>query len=164
MDQVQCKAAQVLVSEGLPADTLLRLRVVGRSMVPCLLPGDHLSVVPMDGRELRCGDVAVVRRSDGFVTHRFICLRADGYCMKGDHQPYLDQPVAATEIVGVVRLVERDGFVYDFSTKPSARQNRFLGWLGLMETRLRLGRLMMPVSGLIKQIAASLVKPRAIGS
>jgi len=162
MDQVQYTAARVLVSEGFPADALLRLCVVGRSMVPSLLPGDHLAVVPMEGRQLRRGDVAVVQRSDGFVTHRFICLGPDGYCMKGDHQPYLDRPVAEAVIFGVVRLVERDGFVYDFGTKPGVRLNRFLGWLGLIESRLRMGRWMMPVCGFIQQVAVSLVKPRTI--
>lgn len=152
-DTLQHTAAELLASEGLPVDALLRLRVVGKSMYPALLPGDCLAVAPADVAQLRRGDVVVAKRSDGFVTHRLISFAQDGYLLKGDRMRYLDQPVAEEDVVGVVKQVDRDGTIYDFSARPLVRLNRFLGWLGLMEVRWWFVRPIAPVLNLFKRWA-----------
>lgn len=143
---LQHAAAELLVSEGLPTDALLRLRVVGKSMCPALLPGDYLIIAPADVIKLRRGDIVVVRRSDGFVTHRLISVEQGEYLLKGDGQYYPDQPTTEEDIVGIVKRFERGGAIYDFNTRPLMRLNRFLGWLGLVEVRWRF---ILPVTSIL---------------
>lgn len=154
---LQYAAATLLVSEGLPADALLRLRLTGRSMRPSLLPGDLLTVSPVDLSKLCRGDVLVVRRADGFVSHRLITFRQGKYWLKGDGGHYLDQPILGEDIFGFVKQVKRDGKVYDYGARPLIRLNRFLGWLGMIEVRLRAGRLFMPLFSFIKHMAVAMV-------
>ncbi|MBI2930873.1 MAG: GNAT family N-acetyltransferase [Planctomycetes bacterium] len=86
------------------------LKLAGGSMVPSLLPGDDLLIVPLM-REPRPGEIVVRRGADpgSMIAHRVV--RRDGvhWVTQGDRSPMPDPPCPTSEIVGFVAATRRDG-------------------------------------------------------
>jgi signal peptidase I len=114
----------------------LRLKVTGESMAPWLRRGDFALAQPVEMSRLRRGDLVVVQREDGFLTHRLVGRNGTGWITKGD-RCWAPDPVAPDgAIVGRVIGVQRGGKPIDLQTLPWKAAQRLLGWLGWWETRV----------------------------
>lgn len=88
----------------------VRLRVFGTSMVPCILPGDIISVQHAGPSEICPGEIVVYARDGRLITHRVVA------CGGGDRDPLLvtrgdrlfrnDVPVAPSELLGRVTSIQ----------------------------------------------------------
>ncbi len=87
----------------------VQLKVAGASMVPALWPGDLVTVRRSDLSELRPGSIVVFRHNERLVVHRL--MRWVGGCIvaRGDARPCCDQPVRASEVIGRVESILRNG-------------------------------------------------------
>jgi hypothetical protein len=112
----------------------LRLQVSGGSMAPLLLPGDVVWVERVQPGQLHCGDLLVIRREAGLVTHRLVYLDAAAVRTKGDASPWLDPPASFSALLGRVIWIERDGQTIDLQTAEWQAANRRLGRLAAWET------------------------------
>lgn len=87
----------------------VRLRVTGASMLPALWPGDLVTVQRRVPSELAVGQVVVYRRDEKLIVHRITRTSGDHLITQGDSRPFDDLPVQASEIVGQVAGILRNG-------------------------------------------------------
>ncbi len=84
--------------------------ITGRSMLPLLRPGDHVTV-EHGCLKIKRGEIIVFRQENKLVVHRVI--RFDDtpnervFVTKGDNVFYFDSPVAESQLVGRVSIVQR---------------------------------------------------------
>jgi len=91
-----------LARAGLREGERVRLNVAGNSMAPLCNLGDAVWAEPAVPASLRRGDVIVVRRAGGLVTHRLVALGDGEWYTKGDNARHLDPPVTADAHPSVV--------------------------------------------------------------
>jgi hypothetical protein len=91
----------------------VRLTVTSDSMWPLLRVGDGVVVQPIDPHALQPGDVIVVQRSGGWITHRLVTVDERGWHTHGDNTRYGDEAASAAQIVGRVIAIERNGQTID---------------------------------------------------
>ena len=89
---------------ALVASHPIHFRVAGNSMHPTLKHAESLLIEPLLGAPA-AGEVVVYLRQGRLIVHR--CLR-DGR-LRGDGRLAADAPVAAADIIGVVRRIGRNG-------------------------------------------------------
>lgn len=99
-------ACEILLASG-----SVQLRAQGCSMFPTVRPGDVLVVERVSLQQVRVGDVVVMARDSGFVSHRVISIGKDaggGLLMtRGDTSVVDDLPVRESDFVGRVGHVIR---------------------------------------------------------
>lgn len=92
------------------------LRVTGLSMLPAIRPGDVLSIERVElsdggADELRPGQIILYNRNGRLTAHRIVS-RSGGYLVtRGDRLPTCDPPVRASEVIGRVAGIKRNGRV-----------------------------------------------------
>ncbi len=99
----------------------VRLRVLGTSMVPSIRPGDLISVQRAAFSDIAAGEIALYLREGRLFAHRVVA-RAGGsqqplLVLRGDRLSQNDAPVCASEFLGRVHRIERDGRLL----QPAAR-------------------------------------------
>ena len=104
---VQLEVLQAALARGLA----LRLCAHGVSMAPQIRDGDVLTVVPLEGRHPRLGEVvACVLPANGrLVFHRVVECGEAGWLLRGDNCRDSDGAITTGEVLGAVASVERDG-------------------------------------------------------
>ena len=106
-----CGAA--LIGEVVHRFGVVRLRAAGSSMLPSIWPGDVLTVCRAEIGALQAGDVALFTREGRLFAHRVVGhIVSDGrvhLSTRGDTVPASDGPVSASELLGVVVAVSRNG-------------------------------------------------------
>lgn len=109
----------------------LRVRLAGSSMVPSMFSGDVLTIERTDPPEFKVDDVVVFSRGGQPITHRVIRTRRDsngiGWITRGDACSVEDLPIAETEVLGRVVVVERDG--REWSPTPLSIFGRAVRWV-----------------------------------
>ena len=125
-----------LARAGLREGERVRLNVAGNSMAPLLRPGDAVWAEPALPASLRRGDVIVVRRAGGLVTHRLVALGDGEWYTKGDNARHLDPPVTADAILGRVVAIERGGDRIELRGRQWAIVSRVLGLASWWQARL----------------------------
>ncbi len=100
----------------------VRLRVMGLSMFPCLLPGDIVTVERRAIEDFRPGDIAKYLRDGRLYAHRVIETRDGQLLTRGDSAAENDAPVSAGEIVGKVISVDRGGKRFEPSSERGMRE------------------------------------------
>lgn len=118
----------MLASEVLTRFNKLRLRVHGLSMLPAILPGDMLDIVPCASTQAAPGDVVLFRRDDRFVIHRVLAHTASGLLTQGDANRAPDLPVDSADVLGRVVGVTRHGraIAHRHALHPGAGLARWL--------------------------------------
>lgn len=88
-----------------------RFKAKGESMAPFIKSADILTVVGLQDKIPRIGDVAVViNPANGSVLiHRVIGTTAGGVMVKGDNCHQIDGLFKREAVIGIVRVVERGG-------------------------------------------------------
>lgn len=80
-----------LTGEAPAADGPLRLPVLSGSMLPLLVPGRDILILPAVPGDCRCGDVVVLRVGERLLAHRLLlkwsCCGRDLIFEKGDRNP-----------------------------------------------------------------------------
>jgi len=101
----------------------VRLRIVSRSMVPTLRPGDEIAVEPASTKELSPDDIVLFRQDGQLVCHRLVAFSEDDGALltRGDAANSEENP--AGERVAADRLLGRVVGIRRRST-----------WVGLKET------------------------------
>lgn len=87
----------------------VRLKVTGASMLPSVWPGDVVTVERRAISQLQPGQIVLCRREGGLIAHRVLSTIGDRFITQGDSLPHSDPPVTASEIVGQVVSILRDG-------------------------------------------------------
>jgi len=104
----------------------LRLRVVGTSMLPSILPGDLVSILRVSISEISSGEIVLCSRAGRLFVHRVVCctngLEQPRLITRGDRLDHNDAPVSSAELLGRVASIQRpDGRGYrqiEFPTLP----------------------------------------------
>jgi signal peptidase I len=94
----------------------VRFRAPGHSMSPTIRDGEMVLVAPVKGDEVRRGDILLYRCSERrrVIAHRVVCVeqgsrQTRSFILRGDSSVTCDAPVEASQILGRVTAVERDG-------------------------------------------------------
>jgi signal peptidase I len=107
--------------------------ITGCSMLPLIQEGDRV-LVAHSCASARQGDVIVFRRGGRLVAHRVLRIyrrqSEPVFITKGDNVRRFDPPVNASEVVGRVLTVEREGWQMALDTAAW----RAVGWLIALST------------------------------
>lgn len=105
------KASTALVEEIVRTFGEVRLRVLGTSMAPAILPGDEVSVRFANLAEISAGEIVLFSRRGRFFIHRVVssCGAPAMPCLitRGDRLGHDDPPVNSSEFLGRVVSIER---------------------------------------------------------
>jgi len=109
IDSLRCDlAGEVLRNSG-----ALRVKALGWSMVPSILPGDTVFISNCGITEVDRGDIVLFSREQRFFIHRVITIDDCGdqqmLATRGDAMPHNDPPVRASELLGKVEHIIRNG-------------------------------------------------------
>lgn len=104
----------------------LRLRVLGTSMAPAILPGDLLSIRRANLIDIIPGEIVLFLRKGRFFVHRVVQRKTpteidenDCLITRGDRLCHDDPPVTSQELLGRVVCVERGSRKIDLPAKDS---------------------------------------------
>ncbi len=109
----------------------LRLRVTGWSMLPTIWPGDTLVIEQASGDQVLEGDIVLFSSGRRFVAHRVVAsgngsaasrvqtstVQTSRIQTQGDAVPRPDAPLAASDLLGKVSFILREGRIIE----PSRR-------------------------------------------
>jgi signal peptidase I len=88
---------------------VVRLRVLGTSMVPSILPGDLISVQRADLSEIAPGEIVLYMRDNRFFVHRVVTRAGNQddprLITRGDRLLHNDPTVSSSELLGRVTSV-----------------------------------------------------------
>lgn len=135
----------------------IRLRVLGTSMAPSVLPGDVVSVRRVKLDEISVGEIVLFSRGGRFFVHRVVSTptasKTSCLITRRDRLGHDDPPVNSWEILGRVVSIERGNRKVGISKSGSNRlMARLLqssdratylyvrlmaGWSSLFQPRLR---------------------------
>jgi signal peptidase I len=110
-------ASGALVEEVVRSIGEVRLRVLGTSMVPAVLPGDLVSIRRASLDEISLGEVVLFLQNGRLFVHRVVgrneasaAGNPEEPCLitRGDRLRHDDPPVSSQELLGRVVSVERD--------------------------------------------------------
>lgn len=87
----------------------VRLKVTGASMIPAIWPGDVITVCRRHIAELQPGHIVLYRREGMLVAHRLTCIHGDLVTTRGDSLEHNDPPITASDILGQVVHLVRNG-------------------------------------------------------
>ena len=87
----------------------VRLKVTGASMLPYVWPGDVVTIERRDAADLRPGQIVLYRREERLVAHRVKFILGDRLITQGDSVPHCDSPVSASEVIGQLVGILRNG-------------------------------------------------------
>jgi signal peptidase I len=110
----------------------VRIRVLGTSMAPAILPGDVLSVERADAAQVSPGEIVVFARPGRIVAHRVVAKRSEPggvLVTQGDRLRREDAPVSGDELIGRVTEVERRGARIGVPSGTSMRWRIFCRFL-----------------------------------
>jgi signal peptidase I len=88
-----------------------RLRVSGRSMAPAIRPADILLIRAVESTRIAVGDVVLFARAGRLIAHRVVETRPAAHVLltRGDANSHHDAPVTASQVVGRVEGLLRNG-------------------------------------------------------
>lgn len=129
--------AYAVLACGLARDVVrnfgeVRLRALGTSMVPSILPGDLISIQRASMSQISPGEVVLFERDGRVFAHRVIDTAGSPGTLqlitRGDRLCYNDPPVSAVELLGRVTSIERDRKQI-LPPAPLTGWKQFLCWL-----------------------------------
>lgn len=156
-----------LSSEILNKGNYLRFQAKGCSMFPAVRDGDILNVEPVKEEEIRLGDIIFYRTADKRMSvHRVIkrLFRNDRFVLltKGDSNRGEGEAVSLEEILGRVKVIERNGQRIGLDQGLGRLTDIFYAKISPLLRKLRQigGRLLRQVQGLkaYRNLARRLIK------
>ena len=118
-----------------------RFHAGGFSMTPFIRDQDIITVYPAKNKKVGVGDVAaaVNALTGSVVVHRIVAEKQEGFVLKGDNCQRPDGVFAPGRVLGVVKMVERNGRQVWFGGRGGKRVVAFLSRTGM------LNRVVLPV-------------------
>lgn len=125
----------LLAQELLMNSGRVQIRALGLSMLPCIWPGDVLTIQSVETRtdnaqtvDINTGDIVAAKRNGRWVVHRVAGRSATHVVTRGDCIPGNDSPVHIEDVIGKVVLVTRGN--EQFVPRPALScSQRWLAWL-----------------------------------
>lgn len=87
----------------------VRFEARGDSMHPVIRSGDYLVVEPVAPGRVGHGDVVLSLTERGLTAHRVISIGQATFTTRGDNAPAPDAPFRADQLLGRIKIIERDG-------------------------------------------------------
>lgn len=109
--QLRDEAARDLTAEAVRRFGQVRLRVTGNSMIPCIWPGDILTVQSRPFAQLEPGKVVLCYSNRRYWAHRLVSRVDEKVITRGDTHRFNDTAIAADHVLGEVVSIERRGRV-----------------------------------------------------
>ena len=125
--QIHEESALSLAREILTSSGRLRLQVLGTSMLPCIWPGEVLTLLAVRGNDVRIGDIVLFTRGRQFVIHRVVGTEGPDWITRGASVSQNDPPVGRQELLAKVVAIERKGEL--IVPKPLRLGTRLSAWL-----------------------------------
>lgn len=125
--------SDMIISELTIGDQVSFL-VTSNSMQPLMKTSDMVVVEIIAGSKVKRGDIIVIKRADGFLTHRAISPTKDGWLTKGDSNILPDSPVKYNDIIGRVKMIQQANLTLNMEARKWAYLNPSLAKLGEIET------------------------------
>jgi hypothetical protein len=127
-----------LLFQGLSQGHPMKFRSLGKSMMPTILPGDMVTIVPHGSPRL--GDIVLMSQGEGMVLHRIMAQCSGRIFTKGDATARFDAPIDGNLLRGKAILVQRHGkaHVLDY---PWSRLGGWVLSLAIVPLRLLLNSL-----------------------
>jgi len=121
---------QTVLSKG----SLFKLQAKGFGMSPFIRDGDVLTIFPLNGISPGLGDVAAfIHKGTGMpFIHRVVGKKGDTYLLKGDNATEADGLISESNILGCVRMVEREGLRVFFGLGPERFLIAYLNRRGVL--------------------------------
>lgn len=116
-DRIGCE----LVADALRAGVETRVRVMGTSMLPALWPGDIL-IIRSRAAGPAAGEIVLFTRYGRLFAHRVVRASGSELITRGDALPDRDPRLRASEVLGVVEGIIRDGSHPVPALRPSLAQ------------------------------------------
>lgn len=135
-----------LAGELLKKGGCLKIKAKGGSMIPFLLDGDLVQVVPTEGRNILVGDVICYETSPGrLFLHRVMGRDGERFVTKGDALAF-SEVISPWQVLGKVVAVERHGRVRRLDSRPARWRNRLMVFIspflpGLLPLAIRVRRI-----------------------
>jgi signal peptidase len=98
-----------LIADVVRAQGTVHLKVAGSSMVPTLWPGDLVTVGRCEPSELQTGSLIVFRQDERLIVHRLMHWEGGCVVARGDASSRFDRPAPASDVIGRVESILRDG-------------------------------------------------------
>lgn len=106
-DQSSETPKATLVADLLLTTGRAEIRALGVSMLPCIWPGDVLTIQSTQTVDISAGDIVAVQRNGRWTVHRVRRRSATQLVMRGDSISKNDPPVPLEEVIGKVVSVSR---------------------------------------------------------
>ena len=118
-------ARQTLLSAG-----RLRLRALGSSMLPAILPGDLLTFRSAKDSDVAAGRIVLVATNDReWRVHRIAALDGDWVVTRGDALRHLDPPTTRASLLGVLEVQQRGDRILATDRSPNRLVPSTSRWL-----------------------------------
>lgn len=77
------------------------ITVVGKSMVPILIPDDKVFINPYNGENIKKKDIIVFTKNNKLIIHRIVEIQGKHIITKGDNSPKADGIINENSILAV---------------------------------------------------------------
>jgi len=124
-----------LIETELTIGDQIQFNVTSNSMQPVINIGDSIVMEVIPGKDVKIGDIIVIKRVDDFLSHRVISITKDGWVTKGDNNILLDPPVQSKNLIGRVRMVKQANQMINLETRKWHYINFLFAKIGELETR-----------------------------
>lgn len=128
LSTTRMEARLELAVEALSSSGRLRMRALGRSMLPALWPGDTLVIARVEASDLKPGELVMYGGREGLVVHRVVGRDGTAVMLRGDSTDVADAPVFPDEVLGRVVEIRRCGLRFAPAVELGPAR-RFLGFL-----------------------------------
>ncbi len=96
-------------------------RTEGISMEPMLRQGRDTVIIKAPVFPLKKYDIPVYHKNGGYVMHRVVKVKKDGYVICGDNMTVLERDVCDSDIVGMLAAFYRDGKFVEYGDREYMR-------------------------------------------
>lgn len=122
-------AFSTIAGSLLEAGLNVRFRAGGHSMGAAVRDGEHVTVAPVDVRDVEIGDIVLCQTWRGALAHRVQRIERDAtgatrFVLRGDASLEDDRPVTAAQLRGRVVSVERAGRAFELAVRGGALGRR----------------------------------------
>ena len=153
----QASAIESLYREAFRQGQSLWYRVASGSMTPTIRVGDHVRIVPMKANEIRLGEIAAFKTSDGLIIHRIVQHQRTGQTVQLLQMAdvALDPSwIEEQAVVGRVITIRRQGMQIDLQHPIAQWCGRVTGYL---RYRLYTWKRYRPLRGLLHRCSRLVV-------